>query len=334
MIKTPAFWYRPPGVLSTLLTPLSIVYDRERTRRLHRTAPPYRSSLPVICVGNLTAGGSGKTPVVLSLIPLLKDAGLSKNPCILSRGYGGQSDLHLVAAGDRAADVGDEALLLSRKAPVIVAKDRAKGAKMAENMGFDLIVMDDGFQNPTLYKTLSFLVVDGNKGFGNNRLIPSGPLREPVTEGLRRADAVIFTGGQTYIDSDLEKSGLPLFLTTLKTDFIPKKNVPYVAFCGLGRPDKFMNTLNDLGVVVKNFFPFSDHHTYTKNEVKNIIEKAKSQNARLITTEKDEVRLVDFPEINKVLDVVAVDCVFETAPKLVTFMQQTLRDADQIPGKI
>jgi len=258
-----------------------------RARRLR--AQPYRSRPRVLCVGNLTAGGTGKTPIAIALGVMLAARG--KKIAFLARGYGGRlRGATLVdAAHHSAADVGDEALLLAAKAPTVVSRDRAAGARLIESLGADIIVMDDGFQNFQLQKDLSIIVIDAASGFGNGRLIPAGPLRERPGEGLRRADAVVLTGDGT---PELPPFDRPI----LRARFIPTSPEPFVgglifAFAGIGRPEKFFETLRHLGARLIGTQAFSDHHRFTIVELMAVRRAAETAGALLVTTEKDFVRI-------------------------------------------
>ena len=265
-----------------LLSPLGALYGASVSWKA-KTAKPYRAAIPVICVGNLTAGGSGKTPVAIAIAQALIARG--RKPSFLTRGYGGREPGPvLVAAGDNTEKVGDEALLLSRAAPVIVARNRADGAALAK--GADVVVMDDGHQNFTLHKNLSLVVVDGETGFGNGLMIPAGPLREPVTRGLARADAVIVMGDGK---PDLQGFSGPVLRARLKADGDALRGKRVFAFAGIGRPEKFVASLNDSGAVVTGTRFFSDHHPYRADEIAAL--RAAAGDALLVTTEKDLVRL-------------------------------------------
>jgi tetraacyldisaccharide 4'-kinase len=239
--------------------------------------------VPVICIGNLTAGGSGKTPVAIAIAQMLIARG--RTVFFLTRGYGGKAKGPLCVTGDEnAAHVGDEALLLARTAPVIVAADRAAGAKRARREGADVIVMDDGHQNFSLHKNLSLVVVDGQAGFGNRRMIPAGPLREPVAQGLARADAVIVMGDG---DPGLEGFAGRLLRAHLAVDAAPLAGQPVFAFAGIGRPQKFFDSLATAGVQLMGARAFADHHPYSAAEIAAL----KATGLPLVTTEKDWVRL-------------------------------------------
>jgi len=290
-MKTPAFWYRPPGLASGLLNPLGRLYGASIQRRFHR-ARPYRAGVPVVCVGNLVAGGAGKTPVALAVADALRAAGLA--PHFLTRGHGGREAGPLVVnpARHHAQAVGDEALLLASAGPTVVARDRAAGARALEAAGAGVIVMDDGFQNPRLTKNLSLVVVDGTAGFGNGRLIPAGPLREPVAQGLARADAVVIVGEDRTGVATLS-GGLPILYARLEpaADAHELSGRKVLAFAGIGRPQKFFTTLEDLGAEVVEHHAFADHHPYRADEVARLLDRARKLGAVPATTAKDAVRL-------------------------------------------
>jgi tetraacyldisaccharide 4'-kinase len=256
-------------------------------------------------VGNLTVGGSGKTPVAIAIAHMLQERGAP--PAFVSRGYGrkGASPLMVDIQSNDASAVGDEALLLARVAPTIVSRDRATGARIAEAQGASVIIMDDGHQNFSLKKDLSLVVVDGECGFGNGRIVPAGPLRESVRQGLRRADAVILMG-----DGDPALSGLagPVLRACLSgTTRFDRERV--VAFAGIGRPEKFFATLREAGAALVETHAFDDHHVYSAAAIANLKSCAAQANAVLITTEKDFVRLG--PKEREGIEVLPVHAVFE-----------------------
>lgn len=295
-VKTPSFWYDNSigaKLTSFALTPFSWIYGA--AANVHKGGVvPYRTRMPVICVGNLTTGGSGKTPVALSLMELVKENKLAENPCFLSRGYGGS--LHGSALVDvhrhTAADAGDEPLLLAATASVIISPNRAAGAKFAESNGMDLIVMDDGLQNPTLAKDLSLVVVDGASGFGNRRMIPAGPLREKLPEGLARADAFVVIGDDNRNLSRVLPGNKPVLRARLETpaDWSIDKSQNYFAFCGIGRPEKFRDTIEHQGIKLAGWQEFADHYPYMAVDLQRLEAEAAAKNARLLTTQKDAVR--------------------------------------------
>ena len=290
-MRAPDFWRRD-GVVARALSPASCIW-RAVARRRRRVAKPVRTGVPVICIGNAVAGGAGKTPVALSIAARLIRHG--KEPHFLSRGYGGTERGPLQVDPDRhaAAEVGDEPLLLGRLAPAWIARDRVAGAKAAAAQGAGLVIMDDGFQNHDLQKDLSILVFDGGYGIGNGRLMPAGPLREPLEDALARADAVIVIGDDRSGIRDAVAGRRPLLwarhVPVADTDGISGKRV--VAFAGIGRPGKFFETLAGMGCHVIATRDFPDHHAYSPDEIMSLIDTAAAANALLVTTEKDAVRL-------------------------------------------
>lgn len=291
-MRAPSFWYpanHRPNWQALLLAPLGRLYDF--IGRMQRAlASPFDPGVPVICAGNLTAGGTGKTPIVIAILKRLRARGIAA--FALTRGYGGAGGAPFaVAANDGAARAGDEALLLARHAPVIVAADRRAGAALAVSMGATVIVMDDGFQNPSLKKTLSLVVVDSDAGFGNGLCIPAGPLRERVEDGLARADAVIVAGDGNAFSTD---RAMPVLRAHLEPDAASAEALTgraVFAFAGIGRPEKFFISLERLGARIAGRRVFPDHHAYTAAEIGALRAEAAALGAALVTTEKDLVRL-------------------------------------------
>ena len=282
-MRAPEFWHQR-GPTALLLAPLGALYGASVAWKA-RHAAPYRTSARVICVGNLTAGGSGKTPVALALGTMLKAR--HEQIFFLTRGYGGtESGPAQVQTDSSVAQIGDEALLLARCAPTIVARNRADGAAYAVAQGAQTIVMDDGHQNFTLAKDLSMVVVDGESGFGNGLMIPAGPLRERVAQGLSRADAVIVMNGG---NPDLGNYKGPVLRVRLVADSEAFRGRRVFAFAGIGRPAKFVNSLEAAGAIVTGTQFFADHHAYRDGEIAAL--KARAGDADLVTTEKDLVRL-------------------------------------------
>lgn len=275
------------------LQPLGTIYAGIGAVR-RSLVSPWRAPVPVICVGNITVGGTGKTPTALALASLLKRRGYAVH--LLSRGYGGHlsGPVAVDPARHEAAAVGDEALLLAEAAPTWIARDRVAGAKTASAAGADVLVLDDGFQNPALAKDLSLVVVDAGYGFGNGRVLPAGPLREPLAAGLARADAVVLMdGGDGERGVPSSPSGdKPILRARLEPIIHPVLRAGRViAFAGIGRPDKFFAMLerHGLDVVARRGFP--DHHAYTSDELACLGEVAEASKASLVTTRKDAVRL-------------------------------------------
>jgi tetraacyldisaccharide 4'-kinase len=294
-MREPAFWWREAGLAAGLLAPLAAVYGAVAAARLAQSGA--RAAVPVVCIGNLTVGGAGKTPLALALARLLQDAGQA--PMLLSRGYGGElkGPLRVDPARHRAADVGDEPLLLARVAPTFVARDRVLGAQAAVAAGAGLILMDDGFQNPSLQKSFSTLVVDGRRGIGNGRVIPAGPLRAPLAAQLARADALVVVGPSdagAEVVAAVRGRGVPVFHAGVAPDAAVAAALAgtrVLAFAGIGDPEKLFATLRDARIVVAATRSFPDHHRYTSAEARMLCEQADREALMLVTTEKDWVRL-------------------------------------------
>jgi tetraacyldisaccharide 4'-kinase len=282
-MRAPDFW-RKRGLGARLLAPLGALYGWSVAFKA-RHATAFDPGIPVICVGNLTAGGSGKTPIAIAIAEMLRAKG--HQPYLLTRGYGGsERGPALASRGHSAAAMGDEALLLARAAPTIVARDRAAGARLAKEKGATVLVMDDGHQNFSLRKSLSLVVVDAEAGFGNGLRIPAGPLRESVAQGLARADAVVCVGAGA---PDLQGFSGPVLGAQLVADGAGFAGKPVFAFAGIGRPEKFIASLEAAGAHVIGSCFFADHHPYTEDEILEL--KAVAGDAMLVTTEKDFVRL-------------------------------------------
>ena len=293
-MRAPDFWRRDGGrVLPLLLAPFSAAFQLAAGLRKY-TAKPWRAPVPVICVGNLTVGGAGKTPTVLALADRLQAFGLRVG--CLSRGYGGRlrGPVQVDPARHAAADVGDEPLLLARAAPTWIARDRKDGARAAIGEGVDVVILDDGLQNPALRHDVALVVVDAGYGFGNGRLLPAGPLREPVAAGLARSSAVVLIG-EDRDDLAADLAGrVPAVLTAqlvADDDALALKGRKVLAFAGIGRPAKFFATLRELGAEVVETAAFADHHAYTPDQTMQLIEAAQACDAVPVTTAKDFVRL-------------------------------------------
>ena len=325
-LPTPEFWARS-GLLPTVLQPFAWAYAAAGRLR-HAWTQPWRAPVPVICVGNLVAGGAGKTPVAIALARQLQAKGRAVH--LLSRGYGGS--LAGPVAVDRlrhdAGQVGDEALLLAAAAPAWIARDRPAGARAAIAAGAHCLLLDDGLQNPTLAKDLSLLVIDGAYGLGNGRVLPAGPLREPLGAGLARADAVVLMGE--------DRAGVTALLpgkTILHARLAPENAAAFagravVAFAGIGRPAKFFATLKGIGAELVARHAFADHHPYRAAELRRLLAEAQAAHAVLVTTAKDAVRLP--AEWRAHVEVLAVSAEFADVTALDRLVDQALRRKDAV----
>ena len=294
MIRAPAFWWGKPGAAAALLSPLAAIYGAVAARRLAQ--PGASAGIAVICIGNLTVGGAGKTPTAIAVAKMLMAAG--EQPMFLTRGYGGRlAGPVTVQTQHSAAEVGDEPLLLARVAPTIVARDRVAGARHAREAGASVLVMDDGFQNPSLAKDLSILVVDGTRGIGNARVIPAGPLRAPVEPQLDRAHAILIVGeatGASPLAIAARARRLPLFHARLEPDrsaVAALAGAKVLVFAGIGNPVKFFSTVAEAGIEARIHRRYDDHHRYRADEAAALINEAKRDGLALLTTEKDLARM-------------------------------------------
>jgi tetraacyldisaccharide 4'-kinase len=291
----PSFWWRRrPGALALLLWPAARLVGLAAGWRMGRL-PRFRPPVPVICIGNYVVGGAGKTPTALALARIARGRGLK--PGFLASGYGGSAagPLRVDPAVHTAALVGDEPLLLAAAAPTVVGRDRAAAARLLVEAGVDLIVMDDGFQNPLLAKDVSLVCVDGAVGIGNGLTLPAGPLRAPLALQLRRTDALLVIGeanGAEPLIRAAARSGRPV----LRAMFRPARvrdwrKEPILAYAGIGRPEKFFESLRAIEAPVAKAVAFPDHHAFTEAEARRLLAEAEAGGLRLVTTEKDLVRL-------------------------------------------
>jgi tetraacyldisaccharide 4'-kinase len=289
-MREPRFWRRGGNPWpARLLASASALYGWATMlrRRWHR---PYRASVPVIVAGGLTLGGAGKTPLALALAERLR----ARNPHFLSRGYGGREagPLRVDPARHGAADVGDEPLLLAARAPAWIARDRAAGARAAVARGAGLIILDDGFQNPFLAKDLALLAIDGESGFGNGHVFPAGPLREPVSSALSRAQGIVLIGEDRAGIAALIRGRCPILsarLVPAAPAAVAGKRV--YAFAGIGRPEKFFSGLESAAASLVGKRAFPDHHPFSEAEISELLSAAAALNAIPVTTAKDRQRL-------------------------------------------
>ena len=301
-MQSPDFWYpdgRPSLGAKTkqfLFAPAAFLYASGARLRQRMTVPE-RISVPVICIGNFTAGGAGKTPVAVAVCDRLK--ALGEQPHFLSRGYGGSETgpTRVDPSHHTASQVGDEPLLLATHAPAWIAADRVAGAHAAEQAGASVVVLDDGFQNPRLHKDMSMIVVDTSAGVGNGRVIPAGPLREPLAQALARTTAMVALG-VSPLPADVAEAAAahscPTFHAQLEPDADAVRAIqgqPLIAYAGIGRPEKFFATLRSLKADIKATRAFPDHHAFTELDAETLLQLATEMGAKLVTTQKDAMRL-------------------------------------------
>lgn len=317
--KAPSFWSlaRPTGG-AQILRPIAAVYGAIAARRMARGG--YRSRLPVVCIGNFTAGGAGKTPTALWIATELQRLG--RRPAFLTRGYGGTiAGPHLVdPRSDLAATTGDEPLLLAKVAPTIVARDRAAGGRLIETFDADVIIMDDGLQNPTLEKQVTIAVVDAGAGLGNGLVIPAGPLRAPLAAQITRVQAIVSVGIEAEGARPL---AIPGWTKPIHAGWLaPVDDVdwlaegPVIAFAGIGRPEKFFATVRQAGAELAATHAFPDHHAFTAADARRLLDEARALGARLVTTEKDHVRLASDPALRALAEASAPLAVRLTMPEV------------------
>jgi len=336
MSEAPPFWFQKPGIAAWLLSPISAIYGRLSARRMmfsHR----YEAHVPVICIGNFIAGGAGKTPTALAMAKVAKKAGFK--PGFLSRGYGGNISTATRVDVDvhNARDVGDEPLLLAAVAPTIVSADRPSGAKLLEENGVDIILMDDGFQNPSLLKDVSLVVIDSRRGLGNGFCMPAGPLRANMKQQLFKLSALLLIGraeAAAQLVRQVAKMAKPIIQADIETKSPSKfKGKKVLAFAGIADPSKFYASLEKAGadIVVKR--GFHDHHAFSNEDCRDLMQRAKSENLTLVTTEKDHIRLAKMGNAQEALREAAlalrIELVFENPKMIELLLNDALSSAKQ-----
>lgn len=319
-MREPAFWYRPRSFKSHALRPLGALYGAITERRMLREGVD--AGIPVICVGNYHVGGAGKTPTALALTKLLRELG--ETPVVLSRGYGGCLKGPVMADRERhtSADIGDEPLMMVRDVPVAVARDRLEGVALAKSQGATVILMDDGFQNPRITKDASLIVIDSERGLGNGKVFPAGPLRAPLKTQLARTDALVLIGEGHAADdvaAEIAARGKPVLRARLRPDATAVAQLfgkQVLAFAGIGDPERFFRTLHASGIEVARTRPFADHHMFSHDEIAALAADAGREQLTLVTTEKDLARLRGSEGVPDGIVPFAVQLEFDDVPAL------------------
>jgi tetraacyldisaccharide 4'-kinase len=309
-MREPAFWWQPASWMSCALSPVGSIYGTITARRMQQSG--HRAAVPVICIGSYHVGGAGKTPTAIALVAMLQ--ALGEMPVVLSRGYGGRltGPVRVDPATHRSADVGDEPLLLARAAPVIVSRDRVQGADAARAAGASVIVMDDGFQNPSLQKDIALAVIDGGRGVGNACVFPAGPLRAPLDVQAERTDALVLRA--RIVPDAAAVSAL--------------RGRRVLAFAGIGDPQRFFATLRDSGIEVAATRAFDDHHAFTAQEIAGLLDQARSEMLVPVTTEKDFARLRGLASVDiTAIQPFPVTLQFEDDARLVDLLRKSLAAA-------
>jgi tetraacyldisaccharide 4'-kinase len=330
-MREPGFWHRPSSWKSHLLRPLAALYGAVAARRLRRQG--FDAGIPVICVGNYHVGGAGKTPTVLALAKLLRELG--ETPVVLSRGYGGRlrGPVMVDPARHLASDVGDEPLMMSLVVPVAVARNRIDGVALAKSQRASVILMDDGFQNPSVTKDASLIVIDSQRGLGNGRVLPAGPLRAPLKPQLARTDALVVVGdGKAGVEvaAAVGTEGGRVFAAQLKADetsVAALRDKRLLAFAGIGDPARFFRTLRSCGLEVVRERGFADHHVFSESDFDALQADARRDQLTLVTTEKDFARLrggTEPPAFGSEIEAFAVTLEFADADGVRKFLADRL----------
>lgn len=325
-VKAPPFWYEhQPAGIARALSPIGALYGACVAYRMRQ--PGVRVAVPVVCVGNFTLGGAGKTPTAIALAQMLQAAG--RRPAFLSRGFGrtsrtSRTPMRVVLGHHQAQQVGDEPLLLARVACCCVGADRVASAYAAMEAGADVLIMDDGLQNSRLEKTLSLAVVDGEIMFGNGLCFPAGPLRAPIAAQIPHVQALVMIGGdaQAYEHILRVAEGRPVFRAALKADALVAARLigrPVLAFAGIARPEKFFTTLTDIGAHVVERATFPDHWPFRRQELVGLAQRASEAGLIPVCTEKDHVRLPE--DVAEAIIPLPVTLTFDRADLVLTWLQ-------------
>ncbi|MBV8924756.1 MAG: tetraacyldisaccharide 4'-kinase [Bradyrhizobium sp.] len=329
-MREPAFWHAPSSWQSHLLRPLGAIYGAIAAQRLRRNG--FDAGVPVLCVGNYHVGGAGKTPTVLALAKILRE--LEERPVVLSRGYGGRLRGPVMVDPSRhsAAEVGDEPLMLAACLPVAISRDRINGVALARSQRASVILMDDGFQNPSIAKDASLIVIDSDRGLGNGLVFPAGPLRAPLKPQLARTDALIVVGSGAAsegIAKELAARDAPVLSAHLEPEeasLATLRGKRVFAFAGIGDPQRFFRTLRSAGVEVARERSFPDHHRFSDGDIESLVADAMADRLALVTTEKDFARLraVEVPSIVHGIVPFKVALEFADVPRLRKFLTERL----------
>ncbi len=333
-MREPGFWHGPSSLNARLLRPLAALYGAIAAKRLQRRG--LDAGIPVFCVGNYGLGGAGKTPTVLALTKLLRELG--ETPVVLSRGYGGRlrGPVRVDPGRHATSDVGDEPLMLAGWLSVVVARQRADGVPLARALGASVILMDDGFQSPAIVKDASLIVIDSERGLGNEQVFPAGPLRAPLGPQLARTDALIIVGdgvAAAAVAAEIAAQGKPVLSAHLRPDpaqLASLRGRRALAFAGIGDPARFFNMLRANGVDVARSRAFADHHSYSKGEIEGLAEEARGDALALVTTEKDMARLRrggELPDWARQVVPLAVTLEFDEPARLRKFVSERLSRA-------
>lgn len=327
-MKTPKFWYKKSGTRALMLTPIGQLYRTAGLLR-HAFSKPYKAGVPVICVGNIVAGGAGKTPTAITLARLLIQKG--GRPIFVTRGYGGneKGPLRVDLKLHTSRNVGDESILLAQIAPCWIGRNRAEAIRMAEKENPTHIILDDGLQNPKVLPDVNLLVVDGAVGFGNRLLIPAGPLRETLHDAFSRIAAIVMIGqDEQRVTTCLGKPVLSARMKPLLAGDLTK-GTPVLAFAGIGRPEKFYASCREAGLNVVETRDFADHHLFSGEDLRDLSTTAQKKELKLVTTTKDWVRLPD--PFRRHVGILDVQLVFEDEAEVLRIVQSST-DAARAPS--